>query len=97
MPTLDELLERSPITYAQAVETPVLLMHGEDDYRCPIEQSEQYFVALKRLGKDVEFVRFPGSGHLFLRSGHPKLREEYMRRMLGWFDGRLGRGPSPAG
>ena len=93
---VDKLLEHSPLTYAPNVETPVLLMHGEDDYRCPIEQSEQYFVALKRLGKEVEFVRFPGSAHGFLLDGHPALREEYMRRMLDWFNRYLGREPSPA-
>ena len=95
MDGVDTLLEHSPLTYAPNVETPVLLMHGEDDYRCPIEQSEQYFVALKRLGKEVEFVRFPGSGHGFLLNGHPKLREEYLRRMLDWFDRHLGRHLSP--
>jgi dipeptidyl aminopeptidase/acylaminoacyl peptidase len=78
-------LERSPLTYAPAVETPVLLLHGEADLRCPIEQSEQYFVALKRHGKAVEFVRFPDCSHLFLRVGHPKMREEYLHRMLAWF------------
>ena len=82
--------ERSPLTYAANVETPVLLLHGEADVRCPIEQSEQYFVALKRLGKEVEFVRFPGCSHLFLRSGHPKLREEYLARTLAWFHRHLG-------
>ena len=92
---VEKLLEHSPLTYAPNVETPVLLMHGEDDYRCPIEQSEQYFVALKRLGKEVEFVRFPDSAHGFLLDGHPALREEYMRRMLDWFDRHLGRDPSP--
>jgi dipeptidyl aminopeptidase/acylaminoacyl peptidase len=86
---LDKFLEHSPLTYASNVETPVLLMHGEDDARCPIEQSEQYFVALKRLGKEVEFVRFPGSAHSLLRSGHPRLREEYLSRMLGWFESYL--------
>ena len=84
------LRERSPLTYAHNVETPVLLLHGEADARCPIEQSEQYFVALKRLGKEVEFVRFPGCSHLFLRSGHPRLREEYLARTLSWFDSHLG-------
>lgn len=78
-------VERSPLTYAPAVETPVLLLHGEADLRCPIEQSEQYFVALKRHGKEVEFVRFPDCSHLFLRVGHPKMREEYFRRVLEWF------------
>ena len=82
--------ERSPLTYAAHVETPVLLLHGEDDHRCPIEQSEQYFVALKRLGKEVELVRFPGSSHGLLRTGHPRLREEYLARTLAWFDRYLG-------
>ena len=82
---LAQAVERSPLTYAPAVETPVLLLHGEADLRCPIEQGEQYFVALKRHGKEVEFVRFPDCSHLFLRVGHPKMREEYLRRMLAWF------------
>jgi dipeptidyl aminopeptidase/acylaminoacyl peptidase len=78
--------EHSPVNYAPRVTTPVLLMHGEDDRRCPIEQSEQYFVALKRLGKEVEFVRFPGCSHGLVRLGHPKLRQEYFERMMDWFD-----------
>ncbi len=86
---LDAFLERSPLTYAPNVETPVLLMHGESDHRCPIEQSEQYFVTLKRLGKEVEFVRFPGSSHGFVRTGHPRLREEYLSRLLGWMNGHI--------
>ncbi len=84
------LREHSPLTYAPAVETPVLLLHGESDHRCPIEQSEQYFVALKRLGKEVELVRFPGCSHGFLRTGHLKLREEYLARTLGWFTRYVG-------
>ena len=85
----DLFREHSPLTYAPNVQTPVLLMHGEDDNRCPISQSEEYFVTLKRLDKDVELVRFPGSAHSFLRSGHPKLRREYLTRMLAWFEERL--------
>jgi len=82
----DKFLKHSPLTYAPRVETPVLLLHGEADHRCPIEQSEQYFVTLKRLGKTVEFVRFPGCSHLFLRFAHPRLREEYLTRMKAWTD-----------
>ena len=82
----DELIKHSPITYARDVSTPVLLLHGEADNRCPISQSEEYFTVLKRLGKEVEFVRFPDCSHLFLRVGHPKMREEYLARTLGWFD-----------
>ena len=85
----DEMMKRSPITYAPQVNTPVLLLHGETDYRCPIGQSEQYFVSLKRLGKEVEFVRFPGGAHGFRNSGHPKMRKEYLQRVLDWFDKHL--------
>ena len=86
----EKLLARSPISFARNVNTPALLLHGESDYRCPIGQSEEYFVALKRLGKTVEFVRFPGSNHAFPRTGHPRMREEYLSRMVDWFDDWLG-------
>ena len=80
------LLEHSPISYVANVNTPVLLLHGEDDARCPISQSEEYFTVLKRLGKEVEFVRFPGCSHQFPRLGHPRMREEYLARTLAWFE-----------
>jgi dipeptidyl aminopeptidase/acylaminoacyl peptidase len=82
----DKMLERSPIAFASDVDTPVLLLHGDADARCPISQSEEYYTVLKRLKKEVEFVRFPGCSHLFPRMGHPKMREEYLTRTLGWFD-----------
>ncbi|HJM74631.1 MAG TPA: S9 family peptidase [Dehalococcoidia bacterium] len=82
---LDWYIERSPLTYADRVQTPVLLMHGEADVRCPISQSEEYFTALKRQGKTVEFVRFPDCSHLFLGVGHPAMRREYFDRTVAWF------------
>ncbi len=89
MEALERFLERSPISYVENVQTPLLLMHGEADVRVPMEQSEQYYVSLKRLGKTAEFVRFPDFSHLSKRSGHPVLRQEYGDRMLAWFDGYL--------
>ena len=86
----EKLLARSPISHAAKVTAPVLLLHGEADARCPVGQSEEYFVALKRLGKTVEFVRFPDSNHAFPRAGHPRMREEYMARLVRWFDEWLG-------
>ena len=83
---VEALVERSPLTYVSEVQTPVLLMHGEEDYRCPIEQAEQFFVALKRQGKTVEFVRIPKSSHGFRRSEHPALYVEYLDRMLSWLE-----------
>ena len=85
----EAFVERSPLTYVVNVETPVLLLHGEDDMRCPIGQSEEFFVSLKRLGKEVELVRFPGSSHSFVRDGHPRMRQEYLVRMLSWFNEHL--------
>jgi len=82
----EKLLKHSPITYAANVTAPVLLLHGEADHRCPIGQSEEYFVALKRQGKEVELVRFPGCYHSFPRTGHAKMREEYLARTLAWFE-----------
>ena len=86
MEEIDKYLGHSPISYVESVDTPVLLMHGETDVRVPMEQSEQYYVSLKRLHKTVEFVRFPDFSHLSKRSGHPILRQEYGDRMLAWFD-----------
>ena len=80
----DHYVERSPLSYADRVTTPVLLLHGEDDIRVPISQSEELYVALKRRGKTVEFARFPGCSHLFLRSGHASLRKEYYDRSVAW-------------
>ncbi len=80
----DHYVERSPLSYADRVTTPVLLLHGEDDIRVPISQSEEFYVALKRRGKTVEFARFPGCSHLFLRSGHAMLRKEYYDRSVAW-------------
>jgi len=77
---------RSPLSYAENVNTPVLLMHGDSDYRVPISQSEEYFVTLKRLGKFVEFVRFPGQNHGLMRTGDLKMRKEYLTRMLSWIN-----------
>ena len=86
-------VRHSPITYADSVDTPVLLIHGEDDARVLIEQSEQYFVALKRAGKNVEFVRMPQTSHGIFRAKHPRIREEYFRRMLTWFGQFLNQPP----
>lgn len=91
-----EYLARSPVTYAKDVTTPLLILHSEDDLRCPIEQAEQLFVALKRLGKDVTFVRFPDENHELSRSGKPRHRLERFRFILDWFSRHLA-GTAPTG
>jgi dipeptidyl aminopeptidase/acylaminoacyl peptidase len=81
----DLIMSRSPIRYAEQVNTPVLLMHGEQDQRCPIEQSEQWFIALKRLGKEVHFIRFPGASHGMASSGLPLQRKARLDAICEWF------------
>jgi dipeptidyl aminopeptidase/acylaminoacyl peptidase len=79
-------LERSPLTYARDITTPLLIMHSEDDLRCPIGEAEQLFVALKTLRRDVVFVRFPDENHELSRSGKPRHRLERFRIILDWFE-----------
>ncbi|WP_077702980.1 S9 family peptidase [Virgibacillus dokdonensis] len=81
-----KLWEFSPLKYAANVETPLLILHGELDYRCPIEQGEQLFITLKHLKKEVEFIRFPNANHELSRSGEPNMRMERLQHMLRWFD-----------
>jgi dipeptidyl aminopeptidase/acylaminoacyl peptidase len=81
--------ELSPIRYVQDMETPLLIIHSEQDYRCPIEQAEQLYVALKRFGRTVEFVRFPNESHGLTRSGKPRHRVEHMEHILRWFQTHL--------
>ncbi len=87
-------IERSPLTYAKDVVTPLLIIHSEDDLRCPIEQGEQLFVALKKLRREVRFVRFPGENHEMSRSGKPRHRLERFRHILEWFAAYLEKTPA---
>ncbi len=82
----DKLWHHSPLKYVTNVETPLLILHGEKDYRCPVEQAEQLYIALKRLKKETKFVRFPEANHELSRSGHPKLRIDRLNHIKGWFD-----------
>lgn len=78
-------MEKSPISYIENITTPLLLIHSEQDYRCPIDNAEQLFTGLKKLRRTVEFVRFPGS-HGFGRMGKPKHRVERLQHIVRWFD-----------
>lgn len=81
-----KLVFRSPLTYVRNVKTPLLILHAERDLRCPIEQAEQLFAALKVLGKEAVFVRFAEDNHDLTRGGKPMHRVEHCRRIADWFD-----------
>ncbi|HEV2128324.1 MAG TPA: S9 family peptidase [Thermomicrobiales bacterium] len=83
------MVERSPSTWVHRSTTPTLIIHGEQDHRCPIGQGEEMFIALKKAGCEVEFVRYPGGSHLMLRGGPLHHRIDYYERVIGWFDRHL--------
>ena len=82
---VDEWLRMSPATYARDIETPLLIVHSENDLRCNIEQGELYFNLLRVLGKDVELLRFPAESHELSRSGSPLHRVMRFEAILEWF------------
>jgi dipeptidyl aminopeptidase/acylaminoacyl peptidase len=86
---VDAYLRASPASYVRDIHTPLLILHSEDDLRCPIEQAEQLFVSLRLLGRPVELVRFPAESHELTRSGSPVHRVERFRIVLEWFDRHL--------
>ncbi|MGE3907984.1 MAG: prolyl oligopeptidase family serine peptidase [Chloroflexota bacterium] len=82
---MERYWQLSPLAYVEQVSTPILILHGEQDLRCPVEQAEQWFVSLRRLGKITEFVRFPDESHDLSRGGRPDRRQERLRRIVEWF------------
>lgn len=78
------LRELSPLTFADDVRTPLLLLHGEADLRCPPSQSELLFTALRTRGREAVLVRYPGGDHLFRLTGRPSHRLDYLRRLVAW-------------
>ena len=80
------LFEGSPMRSAGAIAAPLLIEHSERDYRCPIDQGEQLFTILRRLGKTgTEFVRFAETGHELSRGGKPRSRILRLRAIAQWF------------
>lgn len=73
----------SPITYANAIRTPLLILSDTGDQRVPIAQSYALYHALRANGRPVTFVAFPRAGHF---PADPVGRETALRQWSGWFD-----------
>ncbi|MBD3335331.1 MAG: prolyl oligopeptidase family serine peptidase [Candidatus Eisenbacteria bacterium] len=80
---LDPYLEMSPAFHAQRIETPVLILHGQEDNNTFIANSIEMYRALRTMGKTVEFHTFPREGHGFSEPAH---EIEEMRLARSWFD-----------
>jgi dipeptidyl aminopeptidase/acylaminoacyl peptidase len=76
----------SPLTYVANVTAPTLLIEGEQDWRTPMGEGEQWFMALKKLGVPAELVRYPRSSHGVSRTGEPWLLVDRLERIRSWFD-----------
>jgi dipeptidyl aminopeptidase/acylaminoacyl peptidase len=75
----------SPIALARDIHVPMLILHSEEDYRCPISQAEELWVTLRLLGRDVTFYRFPGENHELSRGGSPVHRKQRAEIILDFF------------
>ncbi len=82
----EDYLARSPLMRIDEVDTPVQIIHSEEDYRVPLEQALQYYTGLRMLDKPAELVVVPGESHGLSRGGSPQNRVERLNRILDWFD-----------
>lgn len=79
----------SPVTYVDAVATPSLILHGQDDQRCPLTQGELWYARLRDVGVETEMVVYPEGSHLFILNGPLSHRHDYNQRVVDWVVGHL--------
>ncbi|WP_457974764.1 S9 family peptidase [Arthrobacter sp. D1-17] len=81
----EQVAAQSPMATIGQVRTPTLVIHSEDDLRCPVEQGQRYFTALKQQGVESAFLVFPGEDHELSRSGTPHHRRQRFEHILAWW------------
>jgi dipeptidyl aminopeptidase/acylaminoacyl peptidase len=86
---IQRLWDLSPLKYVPNISVPLMVMHSEGDDRCPVEQGEELFTMLRRLGKDTKFIRFPEESHGLSRMGTPSRRVERQQFILDWLKEKL--------
>ncbi|MEO5989885.1 MAG: S9 family peptidase, partial [Candidatus Eisenbacteria bacterium] len=91
----NEFAERSPATFLDRVNTPLMVIHSEEDWRTPIAQGEIMFRGLLKQGKPAVMIRFPGESHELSRSGAPSRRVQNQQHIRRWFDHFLQGKPAP--
>ena len=75
--------ERSPISHVDLTQTPTLILHGEEDIRVPLPQSEEFYAGLKAAGVETVFVKYPREGHSI---GEPRHQLDMLKRQLAWYN-----------
>jgi len=81
----ERVAAQSPMVSAHRITTPTLVIHSEEDWRCPLEQGTRLYVELKRRGVPTELLLFPGEGHELSRSGRPAHRRARLEHVLRWW------------
>ena len=84
-PDPDGQRAQSPLTHADRITIPMLIIHSEHDWRCPVEQGQRLYVKLRRRGVPAEMLLFPGEGHELSRSGLPSHRVARFEAILDWW------------
>ncbi|MFC8038253.1 S9 family peptidase [Paenarthrobacter sp. NPDC057355] len=84
-PTREQMDAQSPMAVVGKVNTPTLVVHSENDLRCPIEQGQRYYAHLKAQGVDTALLVFPGEDHELSRSGTPHHRRQRFEHILKWW------------
>ncbi|UKA61122.1 S9 family peptidase [Arthrobacter sp. FW306-04-A] len=80
-----QMAAQSPMAVVADVRTPTLVIHSENDLRCPVEQGQRYFAALKAQGVETALLLFPGEDHELSRSGTPHHRRQRFEQILAWW------------
>jgi len=87
--TLEAMRAQAPMTHVEQVRTPTLVIHSEADWRCPVDQGQRWYAALRRQRVESELLLFPGEGHELTRTGRPKHRLARFEHVLRWWEKHL--------
>jgi dipeptidyl aminopeptidase/acylaminoacyl peptidase len=91
----ERVAAQSAMAGVSAITTPTMVIHSEQDWRCPVEQGARLYVDLKRRGVPTELLLFPGEGHELSRSGRPRHRLARLEHVLRWWARWLPTGADP--
>ncbi len=80
----DNMWNMSPLKYADKITTPTLIIHADEDHRCPPEQGHQMFLALNYHDIETKMVVFKGENHELSRSGKPLHRRRRLNEIVEW-------------
>jgi len=89
---MDVMWERSALKHVAAVKTPTMIQHGENDPDVPIPDAEQFYIALKDVGVETVFVRYPREGHGL---SEPKHQIDSIDRSIAWYDAHFPKSGGP--